>query len=294
MNKDEIEEKYHSFRIEDAKKYGVERAILISNLRMWLDKNLANKSNVKKHDDGNLYYWTFNSASAFEILFPYMTISTIKRHLKWLSDNNVIIVSKFNKSKFDKTNWYTMPRYTANSPIAQNEPSTDQNEPSTDQNELSTAQNEPTIPYINTYINTDIEIPPISPKGEMAKSEDSSYNKKNILTEGDCPEYDQILKIFSDSPRYPKPKSDKVYCRIVKLINEGVINVEDVNVVKEFYKLEKSKEYDKTWHRKHAAITLINNWSEQVDLAYAHKKEKNKLSDQDFFNKYGIKRSEMR
>jgi hypothetical protein len=56
----------HSFNVEDAKKYGVIEAVLLSNFRFWV---LHNKANKRHFYDGR--FWTFNSVSAFEELFPY-------------------------------------------------------------------------------------------------------------------------------------------------------------------------------------------------------------------------------
>jgi len=140
----------HSFNIEEAKKYGIEKAILLYNLRFWLDKNKANRKNVYIKNDTE-YFWTFNSASAFLEIFPYMSESSIKRWLTELEKDGIILTGNFNKRKNDRTKWYTMPEYS----IAQIEPLVAQNEPSIAQNERTIAQNEPALPDINTDINTD-------------------------------------------------------------------------------------------------------------------------------------------
>ena len=49
----------HAFDIEDAKKYGVDSAIILYNLRFWLAHNKANGTHI---NDG--YVWTYNSARA--------------------------------------------------------------------------------------------------------------------------------------------------------------------------------------------------------------------------------------
>jgi len=119
--------KTHFFEVKDAKKYGVNKAILLYNIRYWLEKNKANRSNIKKHKDKQ-YYWTYNSAQAFSKLFPYMARSSINRWLKELEKDGIIISSQFNKAKYDKTKWYTLPEYQTNRTIAQNKQSVEQNE----------------------------------------------------------------------------------------------------------------------------------------------------------------------
>lgn len=78
----------HSFEVEDAVKYGIEKAIILNNLRFWLE-NRANRKNIS---DGQV--WTYNSAEAFELLFPYMKARTIARYLRELEFDGVIISSK--------------------------------------------------------------------------------------------------------------------------------------------------------------------------------------------------------
>lgn len=146
----------HAFSVKDAKKYGIEKAILLFNFRYWLDKNKANRTNVR---DG--YYWTFNSARAFSELFPYMKEKSISRWLLELEKDGVIMSSKdYNSKKYDKTKWFTIPAEYA---ISQNEGTIPQNEDGIAQNEGRTphyedrkSQNEETIPYINTDVNSNI------------------------------------------------------------------------------------------------------------------------------------------
>ena len=63
----------HSFDIDDAVKYGMTEAVILHNLRFWIEKN---KANGKHFHDGR--YWTYNSVKAFEELFPYLTYRNIR------------------------------------------------------------------------------------------------------------------------------------------------------------------------------------------------------------------------
>lgn len=94
----------HSFDVEDAIQYGVEKAILLFNLRFWLTKNKANKTNI--HDG---YYWTYNSREAFAELFPYMNPRTIGRYMQELEEQGIVKSGKYNKTAWDRTKWYTIP-----------------------------------------------------------------------------------------------------------------------------------------------------------------------------------------
>lgn len=93
----------HSFNIDIAKKYGIEEAILIENIAFWLKKNIANKKNFNDE-----YNWIYNSASAFNELFPYINPSKIRRSLLKLEDENVLLSGNYNKLKYDRTKWYTI------------------------------------------------------------------------------------------------------------------------------------------------------------------------------------------
>ncbi len=96
----------HVFNIEDANKYGVDAAIILHNLKFWLDHNKANGTHI---NDG--YVWSYNSARAFADLFPYWSSNKIQKTLKKLENEGVIIVGNYNKMNYDKTKWYTLPEY---------------------------------------------------------------------------------------------------------------------------------------------------------------------------------------
>lgn len=94
---------FHSFDIDLAKAYGVNEAILLNNIAFWVMKNKANKQN---YFEGK--YWTFNSVKAYSDLFPYLSASTIKRALKHLKDEGVIMTGNFNNDQHNRTNFYTL------------------------------------------------------------------------------------------------------------------------------------------------------------------------------------------
>lgn len=98
--------KQHYFSIALAEKVGVERAVLMANIEYWLDWSKAHSKNI--HDN---YYWTYNSATAFSELFPYMSKQTIARHLRVLEEDGYLISGVFNKAGYDRTKWYTTSDY---------------------------------------------------------------------------------------------------------------------------------------------------------------------------------------
>ncbi|MDY4799085.1 MAG: hypothetical protein SO157_07065, partial [Bullifex sp.] len=93
----------HLFDIDVAVKYGVNCAILLENIRYWVDKNKANEQNLH---DGK--YWTYNSKSAFSILFPYMSYKQIRTALDTLRDEGLVETGTFSDNPYDRTLWYTV------------------------------------------------------------------------------------------------------------------------------------------------------------------------------------------
>lgn len=93
----------HHFKIEIAKIYGVEEAILLHNIYYWISKN---KANNKHFYDG--YYWTYNSIKAFSELFPYWTKRQIERILNNLIKKEALIKGNYNKLNYDRTSWYAI------------------------------------------------------------------------------------------------------------------------------------------------------------------------------------------
>lgn len=88
---------------EHALRYGVNEAIMLHHIIFWIDTNAANKQNFF---EGR--YWTYNSTTAFMEQFPFWTKDQIKRILKSLREQDVIMVGNFNKSGYDKTLWYAL------------------------------------------------------------------------------------------------------------------------------------------------------------------------------------------
>src|ERR1035437_294676 len=97
----------HHFKVEDAIKYGVDKAVLLYNLRFWLIKNRANRRNIFSYNEKD-YYWTYNSSTAYAELFPYMNDRSIRRHFVELEKMGVVISGNFNKKNYDQTKWYSM------------------------------------------------------------------------------------------------------------------------------------------------------------------------------------------
>ncbi len=88
-----------------AKEFGIAAAVLFQNIVFWVKKNKANKQKTHYH---NGRYWTHNSIDAFIELFPFLKRYTIKKSLKLLEEEGMILIDEFNEEAFDHTQWYTL------------------------------------------------------------------------------------------------------------------------------------------------------------------------------------------
>lgn len=92
----------HSFNVEVAEEYGIEKAILLENFYFWVIKNRANNKNLH-----NGRYYTYNTAEAFEKLFPYMKARRIAQLLREMENEDGLLISgQFNN--YDRTKSYTL------------------------------------------------------------------------------------------------------------------------------------------------------------------------------------------
>lgn len=203
----------HHFDVEIASEYGLTEAILLNNISFWLDHNIANDTNFY---DGE--YWTYNSIKAFTILFPYLTEKKIRSALAHLEEENIIKTGNFNKSQYDRTKWYTLTKKGKSiMPKRQMEIS-----------EMANGNNqkgEP-IPYINTYIKTDIKH-----NSDFSNQPTSDENEK-----------DNCFSETPSSPQAPLPPHESVLDKIPKS------------------KPKKSKETRvKEW--KNHAVSLLDNYN---------------------------------
>ena len=101
----------YGFNIYEAEKYGVDEAIMLKNFKFWIIKNKANNKNEHEIDiDGKIVLrnFTFNSRRAFSELFPFWSEGQIKRILKSLIGQGILITGNFNKKNYDKTLWYAL------------------------------------------------------------------------------------------------------------------------------------------------------------------------------------------
>lgn len=135
----------HSFNIEIAKKYGIEKAVLLENFYFWIKKNKANKRNMH---EGKVY--TYNTAEAFAELFPYIKERKIAQILREMENEDGLLISgQFHN--YDRTKSYTLTDFA----MSFFEPSNIQKFDN-GKSESCTMENQKNVSCLNTDINTDI------------------------------------------------------------------------------------------------------------------------------------------
>lgn len=96
----------HGLNVGDAMTYGVDGAIVLHAMRIWLDINQAESRYIK-----NNYVWTHNTSKALAQLFPYWSEKKCQRILRSLVDAGALISDCLNEDQLNRGRWYTMPEY---------------------------------------------------------------------------------------------------------------------------------------------------------------------------------------
>lgn len=136
----------HSFNVKVAEEYGIEKAILLENFYFWIIKNRANNKNLH-----NGRYYTYNTAEAFEKLFPYMKARRIAQLLREMEHEDGLLISgQFNN--YDRTKSYTL----TDVAMSYFEVAIIQKLDNGEYKNL-TMENQETVSCLNTDINTDIK-----------------------------------------------------------------------------------------------------------------------------------------
>ena len=93
----------HSFNVEHAILFTQEGATLLQHHYYWYKRNKANNRNF--HDGS---YWTFNAASAYCDIFPYLSEKQVRTLHQNFIDAGLMIEGNYNQTKFDRTKWFAL------------------------------------------------------------------------------------------------------------------------------------------------------------------------------------------
>lgn len=82
-----------------ASRIGLNEAIFLQQIHYWLNRS--------KHfyDERN---WVYNSVAEWVKQFPFWSENTIRRIVKNLEDEQLLVIGNYNRAKFDKTKWYSI------------------------------------------------------------------------------------------------------------------------------------------------------------------------------------------
>jgi hypothetical protein len=201
----------HSFNVEIAKKYGIEKAVLLENFYFWVKKNQANKKNIH---NGKAY--TVNTAEAFAELFPYIKERKIAQLLREMENQDGLLLSgQFHK--YDRTKSYTLTDFALSlyEPNIQNSVRSNIQKLDNGKSENGTIKDTEKRDCIYTDINTDINADiNISAQPKSEKSSDLSpydflitqylvlyaelYRDGSVKTEKPCYNEKQIRKQINE------------------------------------------------------------------------------------------------
>jgi hypothetical protein len=93
----------HYFDKQVAKDYDIQTAIFLECMAHWTEINLNNNRNI--HDG---LCWVYNTVEAWQLTFNYLSTDQINRLLKKLLKKELLVKGNYNKTKYDRTNWYAM------------------------------------------------------------------------------------------------------------------------------------------------------------------------------------------
>jgi len=82
----------HAFNVEEAVKYGVEKAILLQHIRFWCVQNEGKKDSLH---DGRV--WMYQSVEDMHKHYPYWSTHKLHRMLKSMEDEGLILSGNYNK-----------------------------------------------------------------------------------------------------------------------------------------------------------------------------------------------------
>lgn len=161
---------------------GLNEAIILQQLHYWLEKS----KNVR---DG--FRWVYNTYEEWQKQFPFWSESTIKRTIKKLEGQHLIIVGKYNKLKIDNTKWYRID-YEVLQNIENN--TTGQNDQTCDQNDQTTGQNDQTnrAKWSGGRGNMDRPLPEITTETTTDKNDD--VDKHPLIDEEFQKSYNYLLQ----------------------------------------------------------------------------------------------------
>jgi hypothetical protein len=175
------------------------------------------------------HVWTYNTAEAFNELMPYFSPNKIQKLLKQLEVDGVIVTGNFNRKRYDKTKWYTMPGYEVSESL---QPNGGMDNAKRLKGISETAEH---IPDVNADITTDIKNN-VSNATECEKLWNELrdiYKKYDFKPGNKQPALKEIKKIKADSGLLStiKLRTDQHLKRKRELLTKGEFTANPKHVV---------------------------------------------------------------
>lgn len=93
----------YSFNLEAARRFGVDGAVLLQGMAVWISKNRANE---RHYHDGR--WWTYNSQAALARLFPFWTRRQIQRIVKSLNEEGALLLGQYSEGSQHNITWFAL------------------------------------------------------------------------------------------------------------------------------------------------------------------------------------------
>lgn len=84
---------------------GLPPAIFLQQVHYWCRLN-ESKGSLRHYHNGR--WWCWNTAEGWVTNMPFWSVSTIKRIIKRLRDNDLILTANYNLKGYDRTNWFSI------------------------------------------------------------------------------------------------------------------------------------------------------------------------------------------
>lgn len=84
-----------------AERIGLNEAIVLQQLKYWLSETGAGVEHAGRR-------WIYNSVEQWQQQFPFWSVDTVKRALKSLQNQGIVLVEQLAKSRHDHTNHYAI------------------------------------------------------------------------------------------------------------------------------------------------------------------------------------------
>ena len=268
-----------SFDVIFANEYGVNEAILFNNIGWWVIQNETNGTNF--HDG---CYWTYNSYSAFEKQYPFLSKYQIREAMRHLEKEGLILVADYNSDPFNKTRWYTL------------------SDAGRAMFSGYTVDDKETAPSVEEKLDRDIDTAVKEVSYTVNKQTDNIPPKENIKRKTDpasgtpsSPEVDELqvydlqFESFWDKVQYKAQKS-KAYAQWKKATNNGKSQTA-IKGIEEGYEryvsfLAKTKKLG--FNQSHMLMSRFLNhkdqiWLEDWKTEEEQRQERNKEQQKRFF-----------